>query len=211
MHAPTLPALFGFPLPEAHHGRRAAQVPPALRGHRAALDHELEPLCGVKPSIGVALNTGDAMCGLLGMEDFQSFSASGESCDLTDRLCLLNSIYGSRVLLAPRTYARVKEGIEVRPLEMLYTAAGHPIGEVYELLAEKGALPEADARARDAFWQGVVQYRQGENDKALASFQNATVEDRDDAPVRYFLDLVTAHLKDSAKKSIPKHGRRLAA
>jgi class 3 adenylate cyclase len=209
--AHSLRALFGYPLADEHHALHAAQVAAALRSHLAALARELEPLCGVKPRIGVALNTGDAMCGLLGMEDFQSFSASGESCDLTDRLCLLNSIYGSRVLLAPRTYARVKEGIEVRPLEMLYTAAGHPIGEVYELLAEKGALPEADARARDAFWQGVVQYRQGENDKALASFQNATVEDRDDAPVRYFLDLVTAHLKDSAKKSIPKHGRLLAA
>lgn len=210
--AHSIRALFGYPHADEHHALHAAQVAAALRAQLSALARESEHLCGVKARFGVALNTGEAMCGLLGMEDFQSFSASGEACDFTDRLSVLNGIYGSRVLIAPRTYAKVKDSIEVRPLEMLYTASGQPLGEIYELLAEKGTLPEADARARDAFWQGVVQYRQGENDKALASFQNATIEDRDDAPVRYFIDLVTAHLKDASKRpSVPKHGRLMTA
>jgi adenylate cyclase len=153
------------------------------------------------------------MCGLLGMDDFQSFSASGEACDFAGRLCGLNAIYGSRILLSAKTYSKVKENIEVRPMEMLYGPSHQPLGEVYELLAEKGTLPEADARARDAFWQGVVQYRQGDNDKSLQSFQNALVEGREDAPVRYFTDLATAHLKDKGKPAdaIPKHGRLLTA
>ncbi|MBL9129995.1 MAG: hypothetical protein JNG86_02280, partial [Verrucomicrobiaceae bacterium] len=206
-------AIFGFPLVDEHHALHAAQVAAALRVHLTVLAREVEQKWGKKPRFGVALTTGEAMCGLLGMDDFQSFSASGEVCDFSDRLCLLNGIYGSRVLLSAKTYARVKDNIEVRPMEMLYTSGGHPQGEVYELLAEKGTLPEQDARARDAFWQGVVQYRQGENNKALESFQNATVEGREDAPVRYFIDLVTASLKDGGKgtKPVPKHGRLIAA
>lgn len=206
-------AIFGFPIADEHHALHAAQVAAALRAHLTVLTREVEQNWGKTPRFGVALTTGEAMCGLLGMDDFQSFSASGEVCDFSDRLCVLNSLYGSRVLLSAKTYAQVKEKIEVRPMEMLYSSNGQPQGEVYELLAEKGTLPEMDARARDAFWQGVVQYRQGDNNKALESFQNATVEGREDAPVRYFIDLVTASLKDGGRntKSIPKHGRLIAA
>lgn len=206
-------ALFGFPIADEHHALHASQIAAAFRAHLSTLTREVEQRWGKKPQFGVALTTGEAMCGLLGMDDFQSFSASGEVCDFSDRLCVLNAIYGSRVLISARTYARVKDNIEVRPMEMLYTSSGQPQGEVYELLAEKGTLPEQDARARDAFWQGVVQYRQGENNKALDSFQNATLDGREDAPVRYFIDLVTASLKDGGKsvKSVPKHGRLIAA
>ncbi|MBE7493334.1 MAG: hypothetical protein HS117_00155 [Verrucomicrobiaceae bacterium] len=205
--------IFGFPLADEHHALHAAQVAAALRAHLVMLAREVEQKWGKTPRFGVALTTGESMCGLLGMDDFQSFSASGEACDFSDRLCLLNGIYGTRVLLSAKTYARVKDNIEVRPMEMLYTTSGQPQGEVYELLAEKGTLPEQDARARDAFWQGVVQYRQGESNKALESFQNATVEGREDAPVRYFIDLVTASLKDGGKgvRSVPKHGRLITA
>ncbi|MFO1440319.1 MAG: hypothetical protein U1F81_18505 [Verrucomicrobiaceae bacterium] len=211
--AQSLQALFGFPVADEHHALHASQVAAALRPHLSALASEIEQVCGTKPRFGVALATGEAMCGLLGMDDFQSFSASGEACDFAGRLCGLNAIYGSRVMLSAKTYSKVKENIEVRPMEMLYSPGGQPLGEVYELLAEKGTLPEADARARDAFWQGVVQYRQGDSDKALQSFQDARIEGREDAPVRYFTDLATAHLKDKGKPAdlIPKHGRLLSA
>lgn len=211
--AQSLQALFGFPLADEHHALHAAQVAAALRPHLSTLALEVEQACGKKPRFGVALASGEAMCGLLGMDDFQSFSASGEACDFAGRLCGLNAIYGSRILLSTKTYSKVKENIEVRPMEMLYGPSHQPLGEVYELLAEKGTLPEADARARDAFWQGVVQYRQGDHDKSLQSFQNALVENREDVPVRYFTDLATAHLKDKGKPAdaIPKHGRLLTA
>jgi adenylate cyclase len=208
-----LQAVFGFPLADERHALQASRVAAALRPHLSALASEIEQQCGTKPRFGLALATGEAMCGLLGMEEFQSFSASGEVCDFADRLCGLNALYGSRVLLSAKTFSKVKDDIEVRPMEMLYSPSGQPLGEVYELLAEKGTLPEADARARDAFWQGVVQYRQGDNDKALKSFQDARIDGREDAPVRYFTDLSTAHLKDKGQPadSIPKHGRLLTA
>ena len=211
--AQSLQAVFGFPLADERHALQASRVAAALRPHLSALASEIEQQCGTKPRFGLALATGEAMCGLLGMEEFQSFSASGEVCDFADRLCGLNALYGSRVLLSAKTFSKVKDDIEVRPMEMLYSPSGQPLGEVYELLAEKGTLPEADARARDAFWQGVVQYRQGDNDKALKSFQDARIDGREDAPVRYFTDLSTAHLKDKGQPadSIPKHGRLLTA
>jgi hypothetical protein len=80
-------------------------------------------------------------------------------------------------------------------------------------MAEKGTLSEQDSRARDAFWQGVVQYRKGDLKQALASFQSATVEDREDAPLKYFTERVEAALKEKTvpEKETPKHSRKLAA
>jgi hypothetical protein len=144
---------------------------------------------------------------------FQSFSAVGDVIDFAAQLCVLNAEYGSKVLLSARTYALVKDNAEVRPMEMVCAAGSSQMSEVYELLAEKGTLSEQDIRARDAFWQGVVQYRKGDLKQSLESFKNAVIEDREDPPLDYFKERVELALKEKAapEKETPKHSRKLAA
>ena len=86
------------------------------------------------------------------------------------------------------------------------------MSEVDELLAEQGTLSEPDIRARDAFWQGVVQYRKGELKQALESFTSASIEGREDAPLKYFMERVELALKEAASpaRETPKHSRKLA-
>jgi hypothetical protein len=86
------------------------------------------------------------------------------------------------------------------------------MSEVYELLAEKGTLPEPDIRARDSFWQGVVQYRKGDLKQAQESFNSAVIEGREDAPLKYFMDRVDQALKEKSSpgKETSKHSRKLA-
>ena len=97
-------------------------------------------------------------------------------------------------------------------MEMVSTVGSTQMSEVYELLAEKGVLPEPDIRARDAFWQGVVQYRKGDLKQALESFNNAAIEGREDAPLKYFMERVDLALKEksSPAKETHKHSRKLA-
>lgn len=204
---------FGFPLSDEHHALHAVQVAAVLRSHLGAVAREIETRFGKKAQIGVAFSTGPAVCGLFGTDHFQSFSAVGEVIDFSSQLCLLNADYGSKVLLSARTYALVKDAAEVRPLEMVSAPGSTQMSEVYELLAEKGTLPEAESRARDAFWQGVVQYRKGELKQAQESFQTATLPDREDAPLKYFMDRVETALKakPGADKDGSKHARKLAS
>jgi class 3 adenylate cyclase len=204
---------FGFPLSDEHHALHAVQVAAVLRNHLATLTREIEQRFGKKAQIGVAFSTGPAVCGLFGVSHFESFSAVGDVIDFATQLCGLNAEYGSKVLLSARTYALVKDNAEVRPMEMVSAAGSSQMSEVYELLAEKGALPESDIRARDAFWQGVVQYRKGELKQALESFNNAVIEGREDAPLKYFMGRVEQALKGppSSGKETPKHSRKLAA
>jgi len=86
---------------------------------------------------------------------------------------------------------------------------------VYELLGAKGDLSETETRARDAFWQGVVQLRKGDVKQALTSFTKARREGHDDPPLSYFLDLLDSTQKeDKAEaegKPVPRHARSLNA
>jgi len=205
--------LFGFPLSDEHHAVHAVQVAAVLRTHLAALAREMEMRFGKKAQFGVAFSSGPAVCGLYGMSRFESFSAVGDVIDFATRLCNLNTEYGSKVLLSARTYTLVKDTAEVRPMEMVSVSGSNQMSEVYELLAEKGTLTEQETRARDAFWQGVVQYRKGDLKQSLESFKNAVIEDREDAPLKYFTERVEAALKEKAvpEKETPKHSRKLAA
>ncbi|MEZ5383944.1 MAG: adenylate/guanylate cyclase domain-containing protein [Prosthecobacter sp.] len=204
---------FGFPLSDEHHALHAVQVAAVLRTHLDAVTREIEQRFGKKAQIGVAFSTGPAVCGLFGVSHFESFSAIGDVIDFSTQLAVLNGAYGSRVLISARTYALVKDTAEVRPMEMVSAAGSSQMSEVYELLGEKGTLGEQDIRARDAFWQGVVQYRKGDLKQALESFKSAMIEDRDDAPLGYFMEKVEAAAKekDTSDKQTPKHARKLAA
>ncbi|WP_395716984.1 adenylate/guanylate cyclase domain-containing protein [Prosthecobacter sp.] len=204
---------FGFPLTDEHHAVHAVQVAAVLRAHLTALAREMEMRFGKKAQFGVAFGSGPAVCGLYGASHFESFSAVGDVIDFTTRLCNLNSEYGSKVLLSARTYTLVKDTAEVRPMEMVSVSGSNQMSEVYELLAEKGTLTEQETRARDAFWQGVVQYRKGDLQQALESFKNAAIEDREDPPLKYFMERVEAAIQEKAapEKETPKHSRKLAA
>lgn len=205
---------FGFPLSDEHHALHAVQVAAVLRTHLEAVTREIENRFGKKAQIGVAFSSGPAVCGLFGSDHFQNFSAVGDVIDFSSQLCALNADYGSKVLLSARTYALVKDNAEVRPMEMVSTPGSAQVSEVYELLGEKGALPEADTRARDAFWQGVVQYRKGELKQAQDSFKSATLPDREDAPLKYFKDRVEAALSGKpagSEKDGSKHSRKLTS
>lgn len=211
--ARQLRVFFGFPLSDEHHALHAVQVAAVLRTHLGVVAGEIEQRFGKKPQIGVAFSTGPAVCGLFGVSHFESFSAIGDVIDFSAQLSALNGDYGSQVLISARTYSLVKDSAEVRPMEMVSAAGSSQMSEVYEFLGEKGALGEQEIRARDAFWQGVVQYRKGDLKQALASFESARIEDREDAPLKYFMDRIEAASKEKSApaKETPKHARKLAA
>src|SRR6185295_15945677 len=123
-------------------------------------------------------------------------SAVGEALDFSRRLCSINLVYGSHVLVGARTFALTKEQFEARPMEMVYAPRMHQVSEVYELLAEKGTLNDEETKARDAFWQGVVSLRKGAYKEAVQHLQTAKLDGRDDPPLKYFLERAEAGLRD---------------
>lgn len=207
--------LFGFPLPDEHHAAKACRVAIELRQRLVNLTQEIENRWHKTPKLGVALASGEMTTGLFGFREFQFFSAVGEPLDFSRRLCSLNAVYGSHLLISTRTQALVKDHMEARPMEMVFAPHVHELSEVYELLAEKGALSEEESRARDAFWQGVVNLRKGDYKQALENLKAAQIENREDPPLRYFLDRAEAGAREDSssvdQKGAARHVRLLMA
>lgn len=191
---------FGFPVKDEDHALHACQTALKLREFLNELTLELQLRWPQKPVLGIALATGETVCGLIGYGEFQRYSALGEPPELSRRLCNMNGVYGSRLLIASTTFAAVKEKVEVRPMEMIAAPGQSGAREVYELLGEKDSLTKGTLAARDAFWQGVVALRQGDAKTALEKLRQAIVVGQEDEPLHYFKERAEAMLQASGGK-----------
>lgn len=211
-HEDSVRVLFGFPLTDEHHAVTACRSAIELRDSLATLAKDVETRWKKKPTFGIAIATGETTTGLVGFSRFQFYSAVGDSLRFVDRLCDLNATYGSHILASNLTFTLAKDAIEVRPMEMVFAPKVQPLSEVYELLAEKDTLSAEEAKSRDAFWEGVSFLRKGDHKAATEHFNKARLDDRDDAPLRYFLDRAESAAKGEKtndSKGTPKHAKKL--
>lgn len=204
-------AIFGLGEPLGDHAQEACRAALGLQKKLEAL-RDRSP---VKAVFGMAIATGPLSIGIFGPPKYAQLGVVGEALDFSRRLCSINAVYGSKVLLSARAYHLTKDNIEARPMEMFSAPRLHQISEVYELLGEKGQLSEAETKARDDFWHGVVSLRKGAYKEAVGHLKRAQVEGREDAPLKYFLDRAEAGAREdrleSEGKPATKHIRALTA
>jgi class 3 adenylate cyclase len=202
-------AFFGMAVGDEDHAANACRATLALDKLLRGVTDDAQK----KLKFGIGLCTGALSTGMYDFGGTIQYSAVGESLDFSRRLSSLNAVYGSRVLISARTSHVVKDLVETRPMEMIATAKG-PVSEVYELLTMKGGLTEDQARARDAFWQGVVSLRKGSFKEAAGHLKRAQMEGVEDLPLKYFLDRAeagSAETKTGETKPVGKHVRAVTA
>lgn len=212
-HPKGIRVLIGMLDKEADHAVRGCRMAIGLHEKLIKLEHGMLERWKHKPTFGIALASGPMTVGLYGFGQFENYSALGDALDYCHRLCSVNLVYGSQILISMRTYHLVKMEMEVRPLEMVYAPKLHQISEIYELLGVKGALNEEEIRARDAYWFGVVSLRKGAYKEAIQQFKKSQIAHRDDAPLKYFLDRAEAGLHEgmesTERKGALTHARML--
>ncbi|CAN5899893.1 hypothetical protein BH11VER1_BH11VER1_41470 [soil metagenome] len=212
-HPKGIRVLIGMLDQEDDHALRGCRMAIALHERLVKLEQEILTRWKHKPLFGIALATGPMSVGLYGYGQFENYSALGDSLDYCHRLCSVNLVYGSQILISMRTYHLAKEEMEVRPMEMVYAPKLHQISEVYELLGAKGTMNEDEIRARDAYWQGVVSLRKGAFKEAMQQFKKSQIANREDAPLKYFMDRAEAGLREGVENSDRKgaltHARML--
>jgi len=109
-------ALFGAPLDDADHADHAVQT--AL-----AMSRELDALNGTRRAngqtpfdIGVGINSGEMVAGMIGSDRILSYTVIGDAVNLGSRLEGLNKQYGTRIIVSDATRTRLKARYEIRPL-----------------------------------------------------------------------------------------------
>ena len=180
-------AFFGFPVPDTEHPQRAVRVVLDLRKDLRNRRQEGEDV-SANWDIRAGVSSGTIIAGALKDSERPLLLASGEPIDLARRFCALNHFYGSNALIDTPTFDRVSDTIVARPIDFVSGLNSHDRLEIYEPVWLAGeAKPEQVAR-RDAFWSGVVLYREKRWAEAYNEFQKARgPEEEDDPPLQFYL------------------------
>lgn len=178
---------FGLIGEEADHADKACKAALELRSRLKNLSQECETRWFQRLYYGVGINSGKMTVGVYGSQQHQFFSGIGPDTDYSRRLAHANHRYGSDLLVGPDTYRIVSESYEFRPMEMFYDPEAQMMTEIYQLLADKGALSGDDDSRREHFWKGVVYFREKKYEEALDSFAKARQPGVDDDPLSFFV------------------------
>ncbi|MEP7071592.1 MAG: hypothetical protein ABI839_04340 [Verrucomicrobiota bacterium] len=177
-------AIFGFNDGAADH---------AIRALRSAF--ELTQALSVAADNGNGFTPGDAQVGLDSgtlitalRPGKNSHFLLGESLELARRFALSNRVYGSRILIGPRSFELTNNAYVSRPIDFLSGVTAQERHEVYEPLGTAADAPKDLVTRRDHFWNGVVLYREKRWGEAYAEFQKARSEESgEDAPLHMYL------------------------
>ena len=180
-------AIFGFPVPNTDHTQKAVRVVlDMIKNFRERRQDSGETVG--KWGMRAGVSSGALIAGALKDTERPLLLAGGEPIDLARRFCALNNFYGSSALIDTPTFDRVSDTVVARPIDFVSGLNSHDRIEIYEpLWTAAEAKPERVAR-RDAFWNGVVLYREKRWAEAYSEFQKAQAsEDEDDPPLQFYL------------------------
>ena len=180
-------AIFGFPESDKQHAEKATRKAMALT--QAYSDSSKSAKSDV-PTVGVhaGVSSGIMIMAPVKNNGQRSMLATGEPVELARRFCIANRFYGSRVLLGPRTFELASKILVARPIDFLSGVDVRERHEIYEPVALALEASRDQITRRDAFWNGVVLYREKRWAEAYSQFQNARgPEGEEDRPLQLYL------------------------
>ncbi|HSP45707.1 MAG TPA: hypothetical protein VLO30_06915 [Chthoniobacterales bacterium] len=181
-------AIFGFPENDKLHAEKATRKAMALTQSFAETNKGSKSdalrTCGVHAGV----SSGSMIMAPLKNNGQRSMLAAGEPVELARRFCIANRFYGSRVLLGPRTFELASKILVARPIDFLSGVDVRERHEIYEPVALALNASREVITRRDAFWNGVVLYREKRWAEAYSQFQNARgPEGEEDRPLQLYL------------------------
>ena len=179
--------LFGFPNNSPQHASEAARAALAFREEFHATAAARPDSLG-KVDLRIGISSGMVVAAMREESGRREIVIAGEPFEVARRLARANQIYGSEILIDPRTFSAAGKAIVARPIDFLRSPEPHDRLEVYELLtvAEKASADEI-AR-RDRFWTAILYFRERRWNEAFAEFNRARAENgASDEPLEWYL------------------------
>jgi adenylate cyclase len=130
-------ALFGAPLADPDHADHAVQA--ALGMLDALKDQNARWAAEGRPplEIGVGVNSGDMVAGIIGSDTVMSYTVIGDAVNLGSRLESLNKEYGTRLIISEGTRARLKGRYDMKPLGAVTVKGKSEPVHIFEVLARQ--------------------------------------------------------------------------
>jgi adenylate cyclase len=184
-----LMALFGAPVDQADHARRACAAALGMRDRRRALAEEWA-LIGRPPlRARTGVNTGVMLVGNLGSRYRFKYGVVGDAVNLASRLESLNKTYRTEILISESTAELLDGAFHLREIDMVRAKGKKQAVRVYELMAASGApFPHQDQQLAEIYAAGLQAYRQQRWDAALDLFAQCLALRAEDGPAQTMAD-----------------------
>jgi adenylate cyclase len=183
----SIMAYFGCPVGNPAHAEKACKAALAIQQRMLALNREwaAQGLPPLRTRIGI--NTGVVVAGNMGTPEIFNYTVLGDTVNLASRLEGVNKEYRTLIIIGEDTYRRAKAFFETRELDWIRVKGKARPVAIYELAADKGALPLERRQMFDHFAAGLALYRQGQWRTAQSEFEAALAIDPDDGPSSTFV------------------------
>lgn len=122
-------AYWGFPLDNEDHAFQAVSAALAMR--EAIQVWQADPN-NPPIQIGIGINTGDAVVGNVGSQDFMDFTVIGDAVNVASRLEGINKELGTTIIISASTYEKVRDRIEAVSMGLVHVKGKADALEVYE-------------------------------------------------------------------------------
>jgi class 3 adenylate cyclase len=181
-------AIFGYPEGDKQHAEKAVRKAMALTQSFAQENKGSKSDALRNAGVHAGVSSGTMIMAPMKNNGQRNLLAAGEPVELARRFCIANRFYGSRVLLGPRTFELSSKILVARPIDFLSGVDVRERHEIYEPVALALNASREIITRRDAFWNGVVLYREKRWAEAYSQFQNARgPEGEEDRPLQLYL------------------------
>ena len=177
-------ALFGAPVPQADHAKRACATALAMRERLLALGEEWMQMGRPRLRARIGVNSGTMLVGNIGSKYRFHYSAMGDAVNLASRLEGLNKIYGSEIMVSSHTAELVPGMFLMRELDLVRVKGRQQALRIYELLGSaEMALPPQRRQLLDSYAAGLSAYRERRWDEGREIFEQCLALHPDAPPV----------------------------
>ena len=155
-----LMAIFGAPLEQKDHAKRACLTALAMRERLQAMRPIWEGKGRPSLRARTGINSGTMLVGNVGSKYRFSYGALGDHVNLGSRLEGINKIYGTKILIGENTAKLVEGSFLLREIDFVRVKGKEKPVRIYELLGEFNAvLPEETEKAFYYYAEGLDAYR----------------------------------------------------
>jgi len=129
-------SIFGAPIAHPDHAARAVRTALAMQAGVAGLNDK-RAAEGKEPiAVGVGVSAGEVVAGTVGTEERMEYTVIGDSVNLAARL--EGSAAPGQILISERTYDKVRDLVQARPLGRVKVKGKEEQVEVFEVLGLEG-------------------------------------------------------------------------